>query len=212
MGDFNDFDYEGFGEYEATEPYVSPEPQGPSLLELFGALLDLLDNAPTSPFSSSVRVSKDDIEYYVRAIAEALPSEIAVAQRIIKDERDILARANLDANVIREKAAQRASQMVDAHQITLDAQAKAQQIAADSKAEIRRMNDEMTTFIEGRLQQLDDYYVKMHQYTMAQLSKFKASPNPLRVTSLDTPISTEPRGLDAVEQSTTQAFYDPNDL
>lgn len=95
----------------------------------------LLEEAKAVPFSNKVVVDQEEILKLVEDIRLNMPGEITQAKRIAQERRDILDKAQLDAEEIIDKARQRADIMIEEHQITKEAKCAAEDIFRQTKAE-----------------------------------------------------------------------------
>ena len=95
----------------------------------------LIDEAKSVPFSTKTLMDTEELSRLIEDIRLNMPEEITQAKRIAQERRDILDQAQLEAEVIINKARQRADLMVEEHQITKEAKSAAEDIFRQTKAE-----------------------------------------------------------------------------
>lgn len=115
----------------------------------------LIEEAKTVPFSGKTIIDQDELSKLIEDIRLNMPEEITQAKRIAQERRDILDKAQGEAENIIDKARQRADIMVEEHQITKEAKSAAEDIFRQAKAEAesilenaKRNADDMTSKAE----------------------------------------------------------------
>ncbi len=99
----------------------------------------LVEEAKMMPFSNKTIIDQEELLRLVEDIRLNMPGEITQAKRIAQERRDILDKAQLEAEDIINKARQRADIMVEEHQITKEAKSAAEDIFLRTKTEAEEL-------------------------------------------------------------------------
>lgn len=126
-----------------------PAPVG--VEELLLRVRELIDLARSMPMSASVLVNREELLELLDDALDGLPEELRHARWLLKEREEFLAQAQLDANEIRERAAQTASRMVEEREIVRQAEATAQHIVGEAEANARQISHEAEDYIDQKL-------------------------------------------------------------
>jgi hypothetical protein len=132
-----------------------------SLYEVLDVMDDILDKAWGLPLSGGKSVI--DIERFRDLIGDIrmnTPSEIKQASVIVTDRNNILNDAKKEAEAIVRRAEERAKQLVNAQEITKQAQAKAHELLTTTQSQTREFKRESKEFVDEMLRQVEEQLVK----------------------------------------------------
>lgn len=127
----------------------TPAPVG--VEELLLRVRELIDLARSMPMSASVLVNREELLELLDDALDGLPEELRHARWLLKEREEFLAQAQLDANEIRERAAQTASRMVEEREIVRQAEATAQHIVGEAESNARQISHEAEDYIDQKL-------------------------------------------------------------
>ncbi|WP_234121115.1 hypothetical protein [Clostridium hydrogenum] len=106
-----------------------------NIIKLLEYLEEILDTSSKFPLSNKVVVNKKEMLDIISQIMNELPEEFKKAQWIITEKEKILNDAIKDSNAIREQNLKSIQEEVENHDITREAQEKAQNIINAAKDE-----------------------------------------------------------------------------
>ena len=127
--------------------------RGTDILELLSELEDLIDGSFEFPIIHKAFVSKDEVMEIIKDISLHIPEEIRVAKTVAEDRKRILDDAQAKADMIIKGAEEKIVSLIDEHEITKRANAKANEIIAAAQANSREIR-------LGTLQFADDVLKK----------------------------------------------------
>lgn len=96
---------------------------------------DLIDKSSSMPFSGKKMIDADQMREYIDSIRYNMPAEIAKAKQTEAEEREIIAKANDEAEQIIRKAEERAKALVAQEEIIKQAREVARQELEKAKEE-----------------------------------------------------------------------------
>jgi len=99
------------------------------------AIEDAVTGARSMPMSASVIVNRAELLDLVAQVRQALPDQLAAADRVIAAAEAHRATARADAERIVADAQAQAARLVDADRVVAEARATAEQIVRDAQAE-----------------------------------------------------------------------------
>ena len=113
--------------------------RGTDILELLSELEDLIDGSFEFPIIHKAFVSKDEVMEIIKDISLHIPEEIRVAKTVAEDRKRILDDAQAKADMIIKGAEEKIVSLIDEHEITKRANAKANEIIAAAQANSREI-------------------------------------------------------------------------
>lgn len=129
-------------DYDAAERGV------PALLD---SLTDLVERSRSMPMSASVLVNKNEALQLIDAIYEALPGQLTHADRVLSDADEAFVAAQNQAQRLLAEARDEAEELVSRHEITRQAEERAEAIIHDAAAAADAMKREATDYCDRRL-------------------------------------------------------------
>ena len=125
--------------------------------EVLEMLDDLLDKAPSVPFSGKKSVvDADKIRDLLNEIRLSLPQEIKHAKLIVQDRQAIISDANKEAEGIVRRAEERAKAIISNDEITKLAKQKATEILTQSQGKAKEIRSATNEYIDNILNQTEE--------------------------------------------------------
>ncbi len=106
-----------------------------SIEDLLNQIENILEEGKRSIVGDKVKVDAEEIRQIVTDIRVSMPDEIIQARKIANERKQIIDKANEQADLIVQKAEAKAKSLVAEHEITRRAEEKGNQIVADAKKE-----------------------------------------------------------------------------
>jgi hypothetical protein len=139
-----------------------------TIKECIERLAALSENAKTSMLSSStIMVSRDEIEGIIYDMRLNLPGEIKQAQRIVNNTTKIINEATANADLIIKQARDTADKMVMEHEIVQQAKAEADAIVYDAMETAK-------AYKVGSLEYSDDMLRRVEEQLRNNIEEFIA--------------------------------------
>ena len=142
------------------------------VLRLLDELERILDESRAMPFSNKVTVDKDEIYDLIQEIRSKLPNELKQSKWVIEERNKILIDAQKEADELINDTKERASRLVEEHEITKMAYEKASEIVEQGKKDTREKRlgtidyaDQVLSITEDRLQEMLNDFQKEFQKT-----------------------------------------------
>ncbi len=126
------------------------------ILHLVDRLEELFNESKPIWFTHSVIVDEDRMLDLIDQMRVSIPEEIKKAQQILTQRDRILAQAQEEANRTLQLAREKAEQMVDRDAIIQAAQARAEQIIAQARAETDVTKHEADQYVLETLSNLEN--------------------------------------------------------
>lgn len=149
-----------------------------SLMDYLDILEDLLENSSRGSLFGKTSIDKNKFYEVIGDIRLSIPTEIQHAQKIIDDHDKIISDAKNKAAAIIQQAQYDAQQLVDAHEITKQAQIRDMQSEDEAKKFARAMQvgaydyaDKKLSETEGLVRQALDSITASYRKTEEELSK-----------------------------------------
>ncbi|PJI93264.1 hypothetical protein [Luteimicrobium subarcticum] len=139
----------------STAPAQGNDPVA-TLTAIVQDLADLASAARPVPLSHQVRVDKEQLEALVEELREAVPHQLAEADRVLEDADRVLGEAHEQAEDVLATARARAIELVQREHVVAQAQARAGQIVAAAEAEADAIRQEADDYCDKRLAALQD--------------------------------------------------------
>jgi vacuolar-type H+-ATPase subunit H len=156
------------------------------LLELIDQLEDTVLQGRQARFGGGWTVDRALLMELIDRMRSAVPAEVEDARAILRERNDVLARAEEDARIALTKARQEADNIVNSHDLVLDAQRRAgemveesreqaTQLLEDARGQAARVRGEATTQAVEQALEADRYSLDMLQRLDAQLAAIQTS-------------------------------------
>ena len=125
--------------------------------EVLEMIDDLLDKAPSVPFSGKKSVvDSDRIRDLLNEIRLSLPQEIKHAKLIVQDRQQIISDANKEAEGIVRRAEERAKSIVSNDEISKQAKLKATEMLTQSQSKAKEIRNATNEYIDNILNQTEE--------------------------------------------------------
>ncbi len=125
--------------------------------EVLEMLDDLLDKAPSVPFSGKKAVvDADRIRDLLNEIRLSLPQEIKHAKLIVQDRQTIISDANKEAEGIVRRAEERAKSIISNDEITKQAKQHAVELLTQSQSKAKEIRNATNEYIDNILNQTEE--------------------------------------------------------
>lgn len=122
------------------------------VIELLGELEDLVDRGFEMPIIHKTFINKEDVLEIIGDISLQLPEELRMAKNVAADRERILADAQKQADQIIRGAEEKIVALIDEHEITKQATARANEIVAKAQANSREIRLGTMKFADDILQ------------------------------------------------------------
>ena len=110
-----------------------------------------VENARSMPMSASIVVNKAELIALLAEVREALPSELAQAQQTVEQGDQVVEGARREAErIVREAQGERA-RLISGTEVAMHAQAEANRILAESRAESEEERREADDYVDSKL-------------------------------------------------------------
>jgi len=123
----------------------------------------VIDSARAVPFSGKISLEKeslfhliDDIRGIVHEMRKGLPAEINQARRLLNDKDNQISEARTKAEMMLRAAEDQAAQLVDEHEITVQANQVAAKIKEDAERETHEFKMSAAQYVDSIFGELDD--------------------------------------------------------
>ncbi len=133
-------------------------------------LTALVESARAMPMSASCVVNRNEVLEHIEEVRQLLPSEIAAAERLLRDKRAVVAEGQTEAEQLLEAARAERARMVSRAEVMREATREAEQLLAVAHADAERMRREIDDYVDGKLA---NFEVVLHK-TMAAVAKGRA--------------------------------------
>ncbi|MSQ29270.1 MAG: hypothetical protein EXR68_02120 [Dehalococcoidia bacterium] len=121
------------------------------LLHLVDRIEELLATAQKMPIGNRAIIDRRRMLDIIDQMRIAIPHEVREAQEIVARRDHVLREAEEDRRLIEAQAQERASRMVEAHEITQAARARAEEIAHEAERRLQDRIDEANRDISQRI-------------------------------------------------------------
>lgn len=133
------------------------------VLKVIDMLEEVVDKAPSVPFTGKIMLDKDDIIDYIQELRLVYPEELKEAKWIKEERERIISEAESKAEAMQKNAEERILQLIDEHEITKQAYEKANELVTNAQREARAEREECSKYandilgdVERRLEKLID--------------------------------------------------------
>ena len=121
------------------------------LLHLVDRIEELLATAQKMPIGNRAIIDRRRMLDIIDQMRIAIPHEVREAQEIVARRDHVLREAEEDRRLIEAQAQERASRMVESHEISLAARARAEEIAREAERRLQDRIDEANSDISQRI-------------------------------------------------------------
>jgi len=126
------------------------------ILAILETLEDLMEKAPSVPFSGKCLVDREEVLEIIKEMRLKLPDDIKQA-KWVKDERQrILLEAQKEANNIIKDAENKIASLVDEHEITKKAYEQANEIISNAQKNARDIRLGTREYADSILNKVED--------------------------------------------------------
>jgi hypothetical protein len=124
------------------------------ILQLIDRLEELFNESKSIPLTRNVMVDEDRMLDIIDQMRIAIPEEVKKAQQLLGQRDRVLAQAQEEANRTLEIARQKADQLASREMVVQEAQRRAEQILAQSRADAETTRDDADDYVMRSLTQL----------------------------------------------------------
>lgn len=125
------------------------------ILHLIDRLEEILNDSRPLPFTHNVVVDEDRVLDLIDQMRVAIPEEVKKAQQLLAQRDRLLAQAQEEANRTLALAREKSEQLVERDAIVQAAQARAEQIVAQARADIEGTRIEADNYALDTLTRLE---------------------------------------------------------
>ena len=141
------------------------------VIELLGELEDLIDKGFELPVIHKTFINKEDVLEIIGDISLQLPEELRMARNVAADRERILADAHKQAEQIIKGAEEKIVALIDEHEITRQATARANEIVAKAQANSREIRVGTMRFADDILQRTQNDLKAVNDAFRANVAK-----------------------------------------
>ncbi len=127
------------------------------IVNLIDMLEEIVNNGSKVPFSNKIMVDKDEVLSILNEMKMRLPSDIKLAIDIIDEKQRILLSAQKSAKEIVDEAKNERETMIEEHEITQLATARAEEIDDRAQKHASEMRAGATDYVDGMLEEFQEY-------------------------------------------------------
>jgi hypothetical protein len=131
------------------------------ILHLIDRLEELFNESRPIPFTHNVIVDEDRMLDLIDQMRVAIPEEVKKAQQVLAQRDRVLAQAQEEANRTLQLAREKGEQMIERDSLVQSAQARAEQVAMQLRAEAEQSRQEADQYVIETLSQLE---VELERY------------------------------------------------
>jgi hypothetical protein len=149
------------------------------ILHLVDRLEELLNQSRPFPFTHNVMVDEDRMLDLIDQMRVAIPDEVKKAQQLMAQRDRILAQAQEEANRTLSIAREKSEQLVERDAIVGAAQARAEQIVIQARADIENTKHDADDYVVETLTKLEmelDRYLSQVRNGIHTLQSEKVKP------------------------------------
>jgi hypothetical protein len=125
------------------------------ILHLVDRLEELLNQSRPFPFTHNVMVDEDRMLDLIDQMRVAIPDEVKKAQQLMAQRDRLLAQAQEEANRTLSIAREKSEQLVERDSIVQAAQARAEQIVIQARADIENTKHDADDYVVETLTRLE---------------------------------------------------------
>ncbi len=147
-----------------------------SIEELLDLLYTEIEEAKNAPLNNDKCViDRDRVLDMIDDVKAELPVEIKRAKDLVANRNDYMANAKREAEMVRQKAEDYARELLDKHEITREAEKRADEILAKTEDECRALKDMASDYCEDTLGRLKEAVSDIYDEVEHTCNKFRAA-------------------------------------
>lgn len=166
---FDDMPYESDGfstdydesESVATADVIEGKVSETDLQELINHLEDVILQAKGMPFSNNCVVDREEVLLLINLLRDNLPSEIRQARWLLNKNHQVLSESRREAESIIRQAERRVANMINEHEVTLQARQRAAQTIDSANSSARQIREGALEYADKRLSVLEEQLTSM---------------------------------------------------
>lgn len=125
------------------------------ILHLIDRLEELFNESRPIPFTHNVIVDEDRMLDLIDQMRVAIPEEVKKSQQVLAQRDRVLAQAQEEANRTLQLAREKGEQMIERDSLVQSAQARAEQVAMQLRAEAEQSRRDADQYVVETLSQLE---------------------------------------------------------
>lgn len=141
------------------------------IIELLSELEDIIDSGFEFPIIHKTFVNKEELMEIIKDISLRIPEEVRIAKSVAEDRERILGDAKKQADLILKGAEEKIVSLIDEHEITKRASAKADEIIEKAQANSREIKLGTMQFADEVLKKAELGLRDMNAQVSASLTK-----------------------------------------
>jgi F0F1-type ATP synthase membrane subunit b/b' len=161
-----------------SDPYLDVDDPQPAeevgLESILHQLLDLIASAKSMPLSSSVMVSREEVNSLVQAALDCVPEELRQARWLLREREEFMAERTREAEALMDEVRAQAEHMVQRTEIVRQANAVAQRILDDANEEARTLRHQAEDFVDQKLAGMEIVLDRLTRTVQAGRAKLAA--------------------------------------
>ena len=124
-------------------------------VEKLETAIKMIEEARGVPLSASAVIHRGEMSFGLDAIKKSLPKKIAQAEKILKDQNQIIEEGRASAEQLISMAREEVAQMVEQTAIMKTAREEAARSIEEAREEANMQRDEIEHYIDSRLATLE---------------------------------------------------------
>lgn len=142
-----------------------------NIMKLLEYMQEIVETGSKLPLSRKVSINKKEMTDVINQIMDELPDEFKKAQKLINDREKIISDALKEADAIRERNLKNIREEVEKHDITKEAEEKAQSIIISAKKEAEEIKLASIEYAYKLLTKLDEQIEIRKNETVNRIKK-----------------------------------------
>ncbi|MFL0249894.1 ATPase [Clostridium neuense] len=142
-----------------------------NIMKLLEYMQEIVETGSKLPLSRKVSINKKEMTDVINQIMDELPDEFKKAQKLINDREKIISDALKEADAIRERNLKNIREEVEKHDITKEAEEKAQSIIISAKKEAEDIKLASIEYAYKLLTKLDEQIEIRKNETVNRIKK-----------------------------------------
>jgi hypothetical protein len=114
-----------------------------------------VEAARSVPMSASVMVNRGELRTLLDELAALLPADLAEADKLLAERRDVLGVARAEADRLVAEARERQRELVAEHELVVAAGAEAERIVAAARAQAQEIRSDAEDYADERLANIE---------------------------------------------------------
>ncbi len=150
-----------YDEYQSSAADLDAHVSETDLQELINQLEDVVLQAKGMPFSNNCLIDREEVLVLIGMLRDNLPTEIHQARWLLNKNHQVLSESRKEAETIIRQAERRVANMINEHEITLQARQRAAQTVDSANASARQIRDGALDYADKRLSVLEEQLTSM---------------------------------------------------